>query len=172
MSKMMMGQIDHARGRIKTLKAAKLGASPESPTILGGNDVISAIREGTITVSGPRLRQAFDAYVAGVVGPTVLKESGNYRNDYNDTYKVGEGKPCSIQNALANIVYGDVNAAEIERFQSETAEYNRISAILDDKAAAVEDAIVLGDQHAALQALQEFMAFNPADFKADTFNTL
>ncbi len=165
MSKMMMGQIDHARGRIRELKAAKLGARPESMTILGGNDVIAAIRDGTLTVSGPRLRQAFDAFVNRVPAQTVTDDTCGYGANRTTSYKVGEGVPTSIPNALANIVYAAENGAEIERFKSETDEYNRISKILNEKASAVEDAIVLGDQHAALQALQEFAAFNPVDFK-------
>ena len=172
MAKMMMGQIDHARGRIKTIKAAKLGPAPDSPEIKGGNDVLEAIRDGTLAISGPRLRQAFDAFINKTYGTTVIKTSGNYRNDYEDTYKIGEGVPTTLQNALANIVYGPENDAEIDRWKTETAEYKRLGKILDDKSAAVEDAIVLGDQHAALQALQEFAAFNPADFKEDTFATL
>ncbi len=168
MSKMMMGQIDHAKKRVQEIKNEKRGKAPKSPEILGGSDVLSAIREGDISISAGRLRQAFDAFLDRVVAPTVLKKSGSYANDYTDTYTISDCIPGSVEDALANIVYAAENGEEITRYEEESAEYKRLSEILDDRAAIVEDAIVLGDQHAALLALQEFGAFNPKDFKADT----
>ncbi len=162
MSKMMMGQIDHARGRIKTIVSEKRGPSPKPPAIRGGSDVLKAVREDSLAISPARLRQAFADFIAAVIGLTVVKTSGNYRNDYANTYKVGEGAPVTVEDALANIVYGAANEAEVARWEAEKEEYNRIGKILTDRSAVVEDAIVLGDQHAALLALQEFAAFDPA----------
>lgn len=166
MSKMMMGQIDHAKKRVQEIKNEKRGKAPKKPSIRGGSDVLKAIRDGDVSVSAGRLREAFDAFLDRVVAATVVSIKGTYQNDYTDTYKISEVVPTSVENALANIVYAKENGAEIARFEAETAEYKRISEILNDRSAVVEDAIVLGDQHAALQALQEFAAFNPEDFKA------
>ncbi len=170
MAKMMMGQIDHARKRIKEIKAEKRGAVPKRPVLLGGNDVLSAIRDGDISISAGRLRQAFDAFLDRVVAPNLIKQSGRYRDGVyqDDTYSITDTAPKSIEDALAAIVYSVENNAEIARWEVETDEYLRITEILDARSAVVEDAIVLGDQHAALQALQEFAAFKPEDFKADT----
>ena len=170
MAKMMMGQIDHARKRIQAIKAEKRGSVPKKPDLRGGSDVLHAIREGDISISAGRLIQAFDAFLDRVVAPNLTKNSGRYRNGVyeDDTYTITDTAPVSIEDALAAIVYSVENNAEIVRWEDETAEYKRISAILDDRSAVVEDAIVLGDQHAALQALQEFAAFKPEDFKADT----
>lgn len=160
MAKMMMGQIDHARRRVAELKAKKLGGAPGAPEIKGGADVLEALRDGTITVTGPQLRKAFEAFVSKTGSRQVDEDSGNYQNNYTSTYRIIERAPSSVEAALATGVYFKENTAEVTRFEQETKLFRLNKEILDLEASRVEDAIVLGDQHAALQALQDFDAFS------------
>ena len=159
MAKMLMGQIDHARNRVKALKAEKLGGSPDAPKIKGSSNVLEGLRDGTITVTGPQLRKAFEAFVSKTVSRQVDEQSGNYQNNYTSTYRIIERAPSSVEAALATDVYFKENTAEVTRFEQETELYNLNKEALDLEASRVEDAIVLGDQHAALQALQDFAKF-------------
>lgn len=159
MSKMMMGQIDHAKNRVRELKQQKYGDQPEAPTILGGADVVKALRKGKISVSGAQIRAAFDKYINKEVEDNLKETSGSYVNDYKKTYSIERVKPSSVENALAHVVYKKENTAEIKRFQLETTLYNTRQEAINIAATDTEDAIVLGDQHAALIALQEFAAF-------------
>ena len=159
MSKMMMGQIDHAKARVKELKLAKYGDKPLPPKLKGSSDVILAIRENDISITAPTLRRAFDAYVDEEVSPGVKKESGSYKNDFKTRYTLAEKAPSSIEAALASIIYEKVNAAECARWEAETELYDTRQEAINIAATNCEDAIVLGDQHAALVALQEFANF-------------
>lgn len=159
MAKMMMGQIDHARNRVAALKAEKLGKQPAVPKIKGASNVLTAFREDSLSVTGPQLRRAFDAYINKTVSKVVDEDSGNYSNGYKSTYSIKEIAPSSVEAALATEIYRKENTAEVFRFEQETTLFNLNKEVLDLEASRVEDAIVLGDQHAALQALQDFAAF-------------
>jgi hypothetical protein len=147
MAKMMMGQIDHARQRVAELKKAKLGDQPKTPDLKGAGDILKALREGSVTVTGPQLRKAFDAYIL------------HYSNNYTSTYSLKKSAPQSVEAALATVIYIKENTAEVSRFEQETELFNLNQEALNLKASEVEDAIVLGDQHAALAALNDFAAY-------------
>jgi len=159
MAKMMMGQIDHARKRVAELKAAKYGDSPNPPKLRGGSDILKAMRAGEITPTAPQVKKAFAAFVDETVSAQVEEQSGSYSNNYTSTYRIARRTPASVQDALATLVYIKENTAEVERFEQETELYNLRQEAINIKATEVEDAIVLGDQHAALIALQEFTVF-------------
>lgn len=159
MSKMMMGQIDHAKARVKELKLAKYGDKPRVPKLKGSSNVLLAIREGALHITAPQLRRAFDDYIDEVVAPGVEKTSGNYQNDFKTSYAFVETAPCSIEAALASVIYNKVNAVERARWEAETELYDTRQEAINIAATNCEDAIVLGDQHAALIALQEFANF-------------
>jgi hypothetical protein len=159
MAKMMMGQIDHARNRVAELKKAKLGDRPKTPDLKGAGDILKALREGSVTVTGPQLRKAFDAYILQDESKQVHEQSGNYSNNYTSTYSLKKSAPQSVEAALATVIYIKENTAEVSRFEQETELFNLNQEALNLKASEVEDAIVLGDQHAALAALNDFAAY-------------
>lgn len=159
MSKMMMGQIDHARKRVAELKAQKLGDKPVSPTIKGGSDLLKALRSGKTAVSPAQIKKAFTSFVDQTVSQELDEDSGGYYNNHKTTYQIKLRAPVSIECALATVVYFKENSAEVNRFEKETELFNLRQEALNLEATSVEDAIVLGDQHAALIALQNFAAF-------------
>jgi len=159
MAKMMMGQIDHARQRVAELKSKKLGTAPKQPQLKGAKDVLKDLRNGSVTVSGPQLRKAFDAYINEEVAKQLQEIHGNYSNGYTSTYRLAAKAPESVEAALAAVVYIKDNTAEVSRYEQEKELYDLNQAALNLKAAEVEDAIVLGDQHAALAALNDFAAY-------------
>ena len=59
MAKMMMGQIDHARQRVRSIKQSLLGKSPESQKTYSVRDLCNGLRDGTVKFSGPQLRPYF-----------------------------------------------------------------------------------------------------------------
>ncbi len=162
MAKMLMGQIDHARKRVEQLKKDKYGDVPKGPKLKAGSSVKREIRAGTLNVSGPQIKRAFDAYMAKTPLMCVDKHSGNYSNDYKDSYTLDSRAPTSTEDALASEIYLRVNQAEADRYADETKLYNLRQEAINIKATDVEDAIVLGDQAAALIALKEF-----ADYDVD-----
>jgi hypothetical protein len=159
MAKMMMGQIDHARKRLEQLKSEKFGPAVKKPTIKGQQALVKELRAGTARITAPKLSAAFTRYIDAVEGPVLIKHAGNYSNNYEETYTLGKGVPSCIESALATEYYAKENEAEVRRFETETELYNLRKEAITLKATEVEDAIVLGDQHAALVALQEFAAF-------------
>ena len=159
MAKMMMGQIDHARQRVAELKSKKLGAAPKHPQLKGADDILKALREGSVTVTGPQLRKAFDAYINEEPAKQLQEIHGNYKNGYVSTYRLAANAPKSVEAALAAVVYIKDNTAEVSRYEQEKELYDLNQTALNLKAAEVEDAIVLGDQHAALAALNDFAAY-------------
>jgi hypothetical protein len=159
MAKMMMGQIDHAKQRVAALKQEKYGDKPKSMTIKNGVTLLKEIRDGKISLSASAIKVGFDNFVNGVATTTVEVENGCYRNDYTKTFKKVQTPPSTVESALARTLYVKENKAEILRYEQETELYNLRQEAIDIKATTVEDAIVLGDQHAALLALQDFAAF-------------
>ena len=159
MAKMMMGQIDHARNRVRALKQEKLGDAVKPPKYKNGKELLQAVRDSKAEVTPAQVKAAWIAYVDKVVSNNVEETPGSYRNGYNATYKVRETAPTSVEEALSRIVFIKENTAELVRFEQETTLYKLKQEILDLEASAVEDAIVLGDQQAALAALKDFAAF-------------
>lgn len=161
MAKMMMGQIDHARKRVAELKAEKSGVAPTGPKALTGSTYKKAFKDGAIKTTPAKLKQAWDCYTSGILRPHVEKQElycyGPTPNQI--TYEIGEAATSSMEDALASFEYEKVNAAEVTRFNKEREIYQLRQEALELEASTVEDAIVLGDQHAALAALQNFAAF-------------
>lgn len=162
MSKMLMGQINHARDRVKQLKREKAGQAPDVPKFFGSVKFLRDLKKGEIKVTGPKLVAAFEAYVTGIKLPCVESSSRyNYETgSHVKTYTLEEKAATSVEAALAAHEYQSVNAEEASRFNQATELYELRQEALNLKAQQVEDAIVLGDQQAALMALQEFAAFD------------
>ena len=160
----MMGQIDHARGRIKAIKTEKLGPEPDAPDVPSKEQLLKELLSGAITVTPAQLRRAFSEFIDRVPSERVNEIS---RYSYSQSRRINKYTltntiPESVDQALVNVVYGGQIASEIERWTEESTTYDRLKSILDARADVVEDAIVLGDNSAALLALQEFAAFDPA----------
>ena len=160
----MMGQIDHARERIQSIKAEKRGPSPEQPEVIEVVGLRIGLKDGSIVPTGPQLRRALSNFVDGVVSERATSNSiySTQNRAYSNNYSIKQRAPESLEDALIDVLFENSISTDVKIWQATTAEYERISKILNDRAAIVEDAIVLGDQHAALLALQEFAAFDPA----------
>lgn len=162
MSKMLMGQINHARDRVKQLKAEKSGNSPRTPKFLDSTRFLEDLKKGAVTVTGPKLKEAFNAYISGIKLPCV-ESSSKYNFELRahvTTYELTEKSASSVEDALAAREYLKINEAEALRYNRERELYELRQEALTVKAQQVEDAIVLGDQQAALIALQEFATFD------------
>lgn len=158
MAKMLMGQIDHARNRLRELVAAKNGECPTRPTLVTPADVVKQLKKGELAVNAPLLKRAFDAWIAGEALEVAVVESGNYRNNYQDINELKTKIPSSLEEALCALIYTPENAERCRVYQeAKEAHDKRVNRIVAESK-AVEDAIVLGDHHAALQALQDFAA--------------
>jgi len=141
MSKMMMGQIDHARKRVRDIKAGLLGKAPEPEKVYHINDLTVGLRDGTVTFTGAELKAFAQEWA---------EESLSSTSRYNKV---------SFESIVLAKAFAKERAAEKKRYDLEKAAYDSIRDRVAEKATAVEDAIVLGDQHAALAALQDFAAF-------------
>ena len=143
MAKMMMGQIDHARQRVRSIKQSLLGKSPESQKTYSVRDLCNGLRDGTVKFSGPQLQKFAQEW------------ADSYANETS-----AYSKP-SFEAIVLEYAFEKERAAEKARFDAEQATYRVLADKVNAEATKVEDAIVLGDQHAALVALQEFAAFKP-----------
>jgi len=141
MAKMMMGQIDHARSRVRAIKNELLGKSPDSQKTYSVRDLCNGLRDGTVKFSGPQLQKFAQEWA-----DSYAKETSSYN------------KP-SFEAIVLEYAFAKERAAEKARFEKENKVYQDRVRRVNEKATAVEDAIVLGDQHAALVALQEFAEF-------------
>ena len=141
MAKMMMGQIDHARSRVRAIKSELLGEAPDRQKSYNVTDLVVGLRDGTVKFTGPQLtafaKEWADQYA---------RETSSYNRVNFET--------IVLQKAFAK-----ERAADKARFDKENKVYQDRVRRVNEKATAVEDAIVLGDQHAALVALQEFAEF-------------
>jgi hypothetical protein len=141
MAKMMMGQIDHARSRVHAITSELLGKAPDREKSYSVTDLVVGLRDGTVKFTGPQLtafaKEWADQYA---------KETSSYNRVNFET--------IVLQNAFAK-----ERAAEKARFEKENEVYQDRVRRVNDKATAVEDAIVLGDQQAALAALTDFANF-------------
>lgn len=162
MAKMLMGQIDHARGRIKQITREKLGDGPTYPEVPTPDDFVTGLKEGTIRLTPSLVVKAISAWEnqsprLEVTTPTSRWRNGNYEN-------VGGGKintlnKGNLDDYLSYTFYRNVYESAVTKFDANFAEYTRRKSLIEGEAVAVEDAIVLGDNAAALLALQKFAAF-------------
>lgn len=142
MPKMMMGQIDHARARLRQLAAEKITTpAPSAPSQKTWDDVERAIEQSS----------------SNLLTPAVIKGGiARFREDReaNKTrYRYGQkGLTAFIAEELFTKEY----EAEKKVYDAEKAEWDRKAAIIEQARRKAEDIIVLGDQHAVLVALQEF----------------
>ena len=161
MSKMLMGQINHARGRVNQLKAEKTGAQPVHPKVLDGDDYKKAFRKGDVSSSPAKLKQAWECFVNRNLRPHVENDSSwnHLTRSSITTCKLGEAAVNSMEEALASFHYAAENAGEILRYSLELELYNTRKEAIELRAQVVEDAIVLGEQSEALKALNAFATF-------------
>jgi len=143
MAKMMMGQIDHARARVRAIKANLVGKAPEKEKKYSVCDLCNGLRDGTVKFSGPQLQKFAQEWA-----DSYAKETASYN------------KP-SFEAIVLEYAFTKERAAEKARWDAEQATYRALADKVNAEATKVEDAIVLGDQHAALAALTAFAAFKP-----------
>ena len=144
MPKMMMGQIDHARNRVCSIKTNLLGKAPERQKTYSVGDLVSGLRNGTVKFSGLQLQKFAQEWA-----DQYTREDRSYNRP-------------NFESIVLEYAFTKERAAEKTRFDAENEVYQALALVVNGRATSVEDAIVLGDQLAALQALQEFAAFNPA----------
>ena len=144
MAKMMMGQIDHARDRVRTIKAGLLGKAPERQKSYSVADLVNGLRTGEVKFSGAQLQRFAQEWAE-----QYTQEDRSYNRP-------------SFESIVLEYAFAKDRTAEKTRFEAENEIYQALALVVNGRATAVEDAIVLGDQHAALLALQEFAAFDPA----------
>lgn len=143
MAKMMMGQIDHARARVRAIKNGLLGKSPDSMKTYQTRDLVNGLRDGQVKFTGAQLQKFAQEWA-----DQYTRESSSYN------------KP-SFESIVLDYAFAKERAEEKKRYDAETAVWNALAKKVNAEATKVEDAIVLGDQHAALLALQDFAAFKP-----------
>ena len=141
MAKMMMGQIDHARARVRSIKAELLGKEPKPKETWDTNDLVNGLKDGTVKFTGAQLSKFAQEWVQA------YSKSGS---SYN--------KPTYERIVLDN-AFKQERAADKKRYDAEYVLYQSRRQRVLAEATKVEDAIVLGDQHAALEALTAFAAF-------------
>lgn len=141
MPKMMMGQIEHARARVRAIRSALIKSAPEMPKQYTTSDLADGLRSGDIAFTGKQL-QAF---------------AQEWADEYSKS--LSYSRP-NFETIVTQYIYADARAAEQARYKIEKEAYDRRCAVVNAEATKVEDAIVLGDQHAALQALTEFANFD------------
>lgn len=141
MPKMMMGQIDHARARVRAIKAELLGKAPKREKQYDIADLVEGFRDGTVAFTGPQLQK-----FAMQWAESYAKERFRY------------DRP-SFESIVLENAFAAERAADKKRFEAENLVYQNRLRKVNAEATKVEDAIVLGDQAAALLALQAFAAF-------------
>jgi len=158
-----MGQITHARERIVTITAEKLGPRPAPPEKLDHDEVMRSIRNGDTVVKPTQLRQALDNYVNRTPVDEITSSGGKY--DYrtgktsSKTYYLTQTVRSTLSQCLADVVAPPSYAADLQVWKKDQKEWERRRDLIKGEAVAVEDAIVLGDNAAALAALQAFVNF-------------
>jgi len=165
MAKMLMGQIDHARDRIKQITAEKLGVRPETPERLDADALMAKVRSGALTLAPSQLKLALSNYI-GKVPVEVVKSSGgnyNYRSSRQEgaRYHVAEVVRDTLSECIADVILGYDSQRAVLEWKRDYDAYVIRKETLAAEATTVEDAIVLGDQAAALAALTAFAAFTP-----------
>jgi len=163
MAKMLMGQIDHARTRIAAIKVEKCGVKPKFPERPDSATVLKEIRAGDIVVKPTQLRQALENFINRTPVEVLQSHGGSYNyriKDYEPkSYAITETVRGTLGECLVDVVTPATFHKDLETWKAEDAEYRRRRDLLNEEATSVEDAIVLGDNAAALAALQAFAAF-------------
>jgi len=163
MAKMLMGQIDHARDRIKALTREKLGECPGYPSVPSEGNFKEGVENGTIKVSSLLVNDALDAWLGQDPRITIQQSSSRY-NSSSCEYETVPATLVTKNSGdlgeyLSYTYFQEKYEAAVAIYKSEIIEYNRRATLIKAEAHAVEDAIVLGDNAAALAALQAFAAF-------------
>lgn len=141
MPKMMMGQIDHARARVRSIKAELLGSAPKNKKQYHITDLVAGLRDGTVVFTGPQLQKFAQEWADA------------YTND-RSTYSRTNFEQIVLEHAFAQ-----ERAEDAKRYEAEKLVYDARALRVNAEATKVEDAIVLGDQQAALAALTAFANF-------------
>lgn len=162
MAKMLMGQIDHARDRIKELTKLKLDEKPVVPKIRDGSDVLADIKKGNIDVTPAVLKKAWQRFINKTPITIAYRESGCYnyetRRHEKGPSQLKESYPDDIETAIRDVIFEKEIAARVSEFTKLDRAYQEKKNKILTKASEVEDYIVLGDVHTALQALKDFEA--------------
>ena len=143
MPKMLMGQIDHARGRVRQITKELLGEAPKKPAVMHVSDMVQALRTGELSFSGKQLQDMLNDWT---------EEYATRRSTYSSP---------TLETTLLQNAFTKRRADEQAQYEAELEKYRARQAKVNAEATKVEDAIVLGDQHAALAALQSFAKFRP-----------
>lgn len=143
MAKMMMGQIDHARARVRNIKGGLIGKAPDAPKSYRVQDLVEGLRDGTVVFTGPQLQKFAQEWADQYVKD---------RSSYNRV---------NFESVVLENAFAQDRAADQKRYDAEKLVYDNLSRRVNEEATKVEDAIVLGDNAAALAALTAFAAFKP-----------
>jgi len=143
MAKMMMGQIDHARARVRNIKTELVGKAPEQPKSFSTCDLVVGLRDGTVVFTGPQLQKFAQAWA---------DQYHLSRSSYNR---------INFEQVVLDAAFAQERAEDKKRYDAEKLVYDNLSRRVNDEGTKVEDAIVLGDNAAALAALTAFAAFKP-----------
>lgn len=166
MAKMLAKQIDHARKRVSALAAAKRGSAPVRPKYVDPSDLQKEIENGEREVGGTLLRNAFKRLVNGTK-VTLVEEGGSWydythRKSRRHADTVENQAPSSIFQAIRDELYAVEMAEAHQVWLDQKNAYDAKVARIKARAEEVEDFIVLGDVHTALQALKDFEAWEDA----------
>lgn len=163
MSKMLMGQIDHARNRIRSLTTEKLGERPTYPEVPTADDFKKGVKNGDITVTPTLLKAAILGWANKTGRLTVTGTTSRWVDGSYVSSGGGQIKPTHVgdlDDYLSYEYYRTIYEAGVAKFDVEFTEFERRRKIIEGRAVEVEDSIVLGDNAAALVALQSFAAFS------------
>lgn len=156
MPKMLMGQINHAKDRVAQLTKLKLEEAPKAKSHKS-DDLKADLRNGNYVPTSAQLTKAFQLLNTKAT-TRIIKGTNRWYNE-PATYNIRDEEPEDIYDALYFVIDAKKIAADVAAYQADLDEYNRKKNIIHTEAQRVEDIIVLGDQHAVLQALQDFEAF-------------
>jgi hypothetical protein len=135
-----MGQIDHARARVRSIKTELIGPAPDKQKTYSVEDLVEGLRDGSVSFTGNQLREF----------------AQEWADQYSKSYSYNR---TSFESVVLENAFASERAAEKKRFDTEQAIYIARLNKVNDEATKVEDAIVLGDNAAALAALTAFAAF-------------
>jgi len=138
MSKMTYKQIDHARARLATIERSLVGPAPTTVADPDFDEFVEALLDGTAVLTPAKFQTAIDEF---------LKARRKHSNYYN--------RP-TIEKFIIAAVNATTRAKAEAVYAAEKATYDARNAVVSAEATKVEDQIVLGDQKAALAALQAF----------------
>jgi hypothetical protein len=160
---MLAKQIDHARKRIRELSKLKLEDAPSMPASITPDEVKRMIENEELLVTSRQLNKAFDRLIAGKSIQEIEIQTGTWdyqtRTTGPDKCRLTESKPTTIWAALRDTLFSNQLKSDAAAYTKAKKAYDAKVQQVKTKAAEVEDFIVLGDVHTALQALKEFEDF-------------